>query len=109
MLECTVCSRETSPVHKSFPFHGRHTSVLTYDINDSVGKIACWAVRFQQYDFKINYRKNKDHVVPEALSRAVLVFNIETENCSSTQNVDEWYQKMCTKVTEDLKQYLLSS
>lgn len=40
-------------------------------IKEPVGRIARWAVRLQQHDFEVIYQKRKNHVVHEALSRAV--------------------------------------
>lgn len=58
---------------------GTKFTVITYHyslkwlntIKDPVGRIARWAVRMQQFDFDIIHRKDKDHAVPDALSRAV--------------------------------------
>lgn len=41
------------------------------NLRDPHGRLARWAVRLQQFDFKIIHRKGKDHVVPDSLSRGV--------------------------------------
>ncbi|KAG5886967.1 hypothetical protein JTB14_011923 [Gonioctena quinquepunctata] len=41
------------------------------NLKDPTGRLVRWAVRLQQYNFKIVHRKGEDHVVPDTLSRFV--------------------------------------
>ncbi|KAG5888185.1 hypothetical protein JTB14_016401 [Gonioctena quinquepunctata] len=49
-----------------------HFSLLWLQtLKDLNGRLARWAVRLQQYNFKVIHRKGKENVVPDALSRSV--------------------------------------
>lgn len=50
-----------------------HSSLKWLDnLKDPVGRLGRWAVRLQQYDYKIVHRKGKENEAPDALSRAPL-------------------------------------
>ena len=53
---------------------------------DLTGKLARWAIRLQEYDFDIEYRKGKEHGDVDALSRAVGQ-NEEEESPTATCNL----------------------
>ena len=63
--------------------------------------MARWAVRFQQYDFKVVHRKGRDHIVPDTLSRAVPVIDAVEDGNSDTKFEfvdDRWYCRMLESV-----------
>lgn len=45
---------------------------------DPTGRVARWAMRLQDFDFEIEHRKGKQHVVADALSRSVAVISLES-------------------------------
>ncbi|XP_060536007.1 uncharacterized protein LOC132707976 [Cylas formicarius] len=54
-----------------------HASLIWLNnLKDPTGRLARWALRLQPYDFDIVHRKGKDNVVPDFLSRSVLI-NVE--------------------------------
>ncbi|KAG5892588.1 hypothetical protein JTB14_036796 [Gonioctena quinquepunctata] len=69
------------PYLEGIPFRvitDHYSLVWLQNLKDPVGRLARWAVRMQQYDFKIIHRKGKDHVVPDALSRSEgAIFKLE--------------------------------
>lgn len=71
-----------------------YSLVWLQNLKDPTGRLARWAVRLQQYDFKIVHRKGKDHVVPDTLSRAIP--DVEVMSTSIVQ--DRWYDTMLDKV-----------
>lgn len=80
-------------------------------IKDPVGRIARWAVRLQQYDFDIVHRKGKDHIVPDALSRAVpIVDKIDSVLNGADSNfevTDSWYASMRQRVSSQSSKFPL--
>lgn len=75
------------------------------DMKDPSGRLARWAVRLQQFDFRIIHRKGKDNVVPDMLSRSVPVVDaIETNTDISLSN-DKWYMKMLKEVSRTPLKY----
>lgn len=74
-----------------------HASLKWLDnLREPTGRLARWAVRLQQFDYKILHRIGKDHVVPDLLSRAVP--NIDVINIDHIQ--DGWYKKMIQRIQE---------
>lgn len=84
-----------------------HYSLLwLQNLKDLNGRLARWAVKLQQYDFKLVHRKGKEHVVPDALSRSVPIIdaidekddkgNFDLDNCE-----DKWYQSMLSRIAND--------
>lgn len=81
-----------------------HYSLLwLQNLKDLNGRLARWAVRLQQYDFKIVHRKGKDNVVPDMLSRAVPVVDSAIdilEDPTFNSEEDKWYTSLMKKVSE---------
>lgn len=90
-----------------------HSLVWLDNIKNPHGRLCRWAVKLQQYDFKVIHRKGKDHVVPDLLSRAVpnieclmaerLPLNIFGYEFSVT--TDRWYLKMLSNVRDNPLSY----
>ncbi|KAK9688528.1 RNase H-like domain found in reverse transcriptase [Popillia japonica] len=75
-----------------------HYSLIWLDnLQNPSGRLARWAVRLQQYDFTIQHRKGKDHVVPDALSRSVPV--VEYLNAIEGSS-DNWYNRLVSRIRE---------
>lgn len=60
------------------------------NLREPHGKLARWAVRLQAFDITFVHRPGKLMVVPDALSRAVNIIEIESHSDTS----DKWYQRM---------------
>lgn len=77
-----------------------------FSIKDPIGRIARWALRLQQYDFEVIHRRGKDHLVPDALSRAVV--EVDCVGLSPEKiPIDKWYEKMLQEVQEKPSQFPL--
>lgn len=82
-----------------------HYSLLwLQNLKDLTGRLARWAVRLQQYSFKIVHRKGKENVVADMLSRSVPVVDsvdcgFDVENFENSH--DRWYTKMLDKIRRD--------
>lgn len=73
-----------------------YSLVWLQNLKDPTGRLARWAVRLQQYNFKIIHRKGKEHVVPDTLSRSVPILDsVDTEGSAP---VDKWYQSMVARI-----------
>lgn len=59
------------------------------NLKEPHGKLARWAVRLQAFNITFEHRPGRLMVVPDALSRAVDLVDVNTENSH-----DEWYRKM---------------
>ncbi|KAK9731667.1 Integrase zinc binding domain [Popillia japonica] len=95
-------------IEKFRPYvEGAHFTVVTdhysllwlNSLHNPSGRLARWAVRLQQYDFTIVHRKGKEHLVPDALSRAVPI--IDALQDSVTTN-DKWYRRLVDGVPHKL-------
>lgn len=89
-----------------------HSLIWLNNLKEPTGRLARWAVRIQQYDFTIQHRKGKDHVVPDALSRAIPAVDTvttpdsdETDNNSDNTEInsrtDRWYYNMRKRIVEN--------
>ncbi|KAG5870186.1 hypothetical protein JTB14_032478 [Gonioctena quinquepunctata] len=82
-----------------------YSLVWLQNLKDPAGRLARWAVRMQQYDFKIIHRKGKDHVVPDALSRSVPVIDSINGQTEEEEVQDKWYLRVRDKVVKNPKKY----
>lgn len=86
--------------------------VWLHSLSNPAGKLARWALKLSQFDFKVIHRKGSLNVVADALSRAVPElsndFNYETEISVldvSTLQFDKWYTDMVFKVSKSPNLY----
>lgn len=82
-----------------------HSLIWLHNLKEPNGRLCRWAVRLQQFDFKIIHRKGKDHVVPDLLSRSVPVIDsITPEEDHSDFDIntvkDKWYLSMRSKILD---------
>lgn len=83
-----------------------HSLLWLHNLRDPTGRLARWAIRLQQYDFKIVHRKGTEHVVPDALSRAVAPAPEEIDLITvSEKSRDNWYSGMLYQVKENPQKY----
>lgn len=80
-----------------------YSLVWLQNLKDPTGRLARWAVRLQQYDFKIVHRKGKEHIVPDTLSRSVPV--IDLVDVQGSESNDKWYAHMVDMVTKSPLKY----
>lgn len=94
-------------IEKFRPYvEGAHFTVITdhYSLlwlnrlQNPSGRLARWAVRLQQFNFTIVHRKGKEHVVPDALSRAVPVIEAIQE---PEVIADKWYLRMVENIRQN--------
>lgn len=74
-----------------------HYSLQWLDnLKNPQGRLGRWALRLQQFDYKVIHRKGRDNVVADALSRSVPVSceNIELDENEFLQTKDKWYLKL---------------
>lgn len=64
-------------------------------IKDPKGRLARWAIRLQAFDMKIEYKAGKHMELPDALSRAIALIDIQPDD---TQ--DQWYNSMMEKASK---------
>lgn len=93
-------------IEKFRPYiEGSHFTVITdhysllwlKNLKDPSGRLARWSLRLQAYDFDILHRKGKEHIVPDALSRAVSAIDIQKFKATN----DPWYQKLREQIEQN--------
>ena len=78
-----------------------------HNIKDPQGRLGRWCLRLQQFNFDVIHRKGKEHVVPDALSRAVIdnpsLIGSDLEICEIQLNNirDKWYLKLMSQVNKN--------
>lgn len=78
-----------------------HYSLLWLQrIKDPSGRLARWSVRLQQFDFDLEHRKGKFHVVPDFLSRLPAEVSLLEAN-----EDDKWYHSMIQRVQDNPENY----
>lgn len=81
--------------------------VWLHNLSNPAGKLARWALKLSQYDFKVIHRKGSLNVVADALSRAVPITSDSDISVFdvSTIKPDKWYTDMVAKVTANPNLY----
>lgn len=74
-----------------------HSLLWLKGLKDPTGRLARWALRLQAYDFELIHRKGKLHVVPDAISRAILM--LTTSDINDT--TDKWYLELYDNATKE--------
>lgn len=94
-----------------------HSLVWLDNLKNPNGRLCRWAVKLQSYNFKVVHRKGKDHVIPDALSRAVpnidtivdehTLFDrpVNTYGLDFSNVKDKWYIKLQKTIIENPLQY----
>lgn len=84
-----------------------HSSLRWLDnLKDPVGRLGRWAVRLQQYTYKIIHRKGKENEAPDALSRAPIPEPPEIDLIFVDSPVqDVWYNKMLHNISQSPSAY----
>lgn len=85
-----------------------HSLVWLNNLKDPCGRLCRWAVRLQQYNFKVVHRKGKEHLVPDFLSRSVPVTDSITvnhnrlfEDFEGEHVKDRWYCRLRRRIEEN--------
>jgi len=85
-----------------------HSSLRWLDnLKDPCGRLGRWAVRLQQFDYKVIHRKGKDQEAPDALSRSPLPYEGDSVDLLTVEVVpkDPWYLKMVREVQSTPERY----
>lgn len=89
-----------------------HSALIwLHSLSNPTGKLARWALKLSQFDFKVIHRKGSLNVVADALSRAVP--SLENDlNCANISVIDvaklqpdKWYADMIIKISENPNLY----
>lgn len=73
-----------------------HASLKWFlNLKNPTGRLARWGCRLSPYNFTVEHRSGAKHVVPDALSRSVPVFAIDT-----SQTTDTWYLNIVKRCVE---------
>lgn len=78
-----------------------HASLIWLNkLKDPTGRLARWAVCLQPFYYTIIYRKNKENVVPDSLTRSapIAVDSVTTNSEHSILIGDSWYFNMINNV-----------
>lgn len=80
-----------------------HASIKwLHNLKEPHGKLARWAVRLQAFDLRFTHRPGRDMELPDALSRAVNVVEME----QNVPSQDSWYNQIRQRAkTEKLSLY----
>lgn len=121
------CLAVIKAVEKFRPYiDGTHFTVITdhasllwlQTMRTPTGRLARWALRLQEYDFKLIHRKGKHNVVPDALSRIHMEENEnaldmyekkEIDTCATVtlndfqSSTDPIYAKLCQTIQNQNK------
>lgn len=81
-----------------------HYSLQWLDnLKNPQGRLGRWALRLQQFDYKIIHRKGRDNIVADTLSRSVPIscdiINLDSEDFSQTR--DLWYKNLRRQIVEN--------
>lgn len=79
-----------------------------FGLPNPTGRVGRWVLELQNYDFSIEYRKGKDNVVPDVLSRAPLLVEKElSELCNVTEEEAgcPWISRMMARVKANPEKY----
>jgi RNase H-like domain found in reverse transcriptase/Reverse transcriptase (RNA-dependent DNA polymerase)/Integrase zinc binding domain/Integrase core domain/gag-polyprotein putative aspartyl protease len=78
-----------------------HASLIwLINLKDPTGRLGRWAMQLQAYVDCIRHRPGKDHIIPDALSRA-----IAEEVGVIDVVVDQWYTDLYNKISADPDKY----
>lgn len=81
-----------------------HSLVWLHTFKEPSGRLCRWAVKLvQQHNFDIIHRKGKDHVVPDCLSRSVVVTDAIHPLADT---LEPWYRYMLIRVTSKPRNFL---
>lgn len=85
-----------------------HASLVWLNnLKDPCGRLGRWAVRLQQFDYRIVHRKGKEHEAPDALSRNPLPYDGVSVDLMEVVDASEdaWYNKQIERVLADPDSY----
>ncbi|RVE49202.1 hypothetical protein evm_006094 [Chilo suppressalis] len=77
-----------------------HASLLWfYKLKNPTGRLARWSMRLSQFNFKIEHRKGRDHILPDTLSR------IKLDSIEIDLSKDSWYSYMLNAVKNNPRKF----
>lgn len=80
-----------------------------FNLPNPTGRLGRWVVELRNHDFKLEYRKGKDNVVPDALSRHPIPWETNEESlCASTSTgvpKCKWLDRQMTKVAKNPEKF----
>lgn len=92
MLRCNIkCKKKIRPYLEGYAFViiSDHSSLLwLMRQTEFSGRLACWSLKLQGFNVKIEHRKGKENIVPDALSRTFSMENL-IENCVNEISLDD--------------------
>lgn len=97
---------------KRFIVYTDHSALKWFlSLNNPTGRLARWGVRLSSFDFDIRHRRGSDNVIPDALSRAIPVSAISSNNLISTTS-DTWYRNIyngCINHPQNYQNFLVKN